>query len=522
LGERAEPMGSPQMQDTVGTQRIEMKAQVFISYSRKDMAFADRLEAALKARGFQVLIDREEIYAFEDWWKRMQSLIGQSDTIIFVLSPAAVASREALREVEYAASLNKRFAPIVCRRVEDSAIPEALRRLNFIFFEDPSLFQAGADKLAEALQTNIGWIRRHTEFGEAARRWLEGGRAGGLLLRPPVLDQAEAWMAFRPSAAPPPTTETEAFIVASRNAEVAARRRSRILNGAVYTMLVGIILGLVGWINQSFIVDEWTWYTTVRPFLAANIWPYGLKLAAEAALKPGRPFRECAASSPAQDYCPDMIVLPAGSFQMGSPSSEDESLERPQHKVTIAKPFAVSKYEVTFDEWDACATYGDCTKDTSDGGMGRGQQPVINVTWDEAQIYVKWLSKITGKSYRLLSEAEYEYAARGGTETTYPWGNDGFGLYDMVGNVQQWTQDCVHENYNGAPTDGSAWLIGGRCDGRMMRSGSWHQDPDTVRSGDGRAVRVLDHENLARVRLRMKALERQAARMAPRKYGNRR
>ena len=93
-------------------------AKVFISYSRKDMAFADRLEAALKARGFEPLIDRTEIYAFEDWWKRIQALIGRADTVVFVLSPDAVASDVALKEVAYAASLNKRFAPIVCRRVD--------------------------------------------------------------------------------------------------------------------------------------------------------------------------------------------------------------------------------------------------------------------------------------------------------------------------------------------------------------------------------------------------------------------
>jgi hypothetical protein len=103
-------------------------ARVFISYSRKDMAFADRLEAALKARGFEPLIDRTEIYAFEDWWSRIQALISRADTVVFVLSPDAVASDVALKEVAYAASLNKRFAPIVCQRVADDAIPEALRR----------------------------------------------------------------------------------------------------------------------------------------------------------------------------------------------------------------------------------------------------------------------------------------------------------------------------------------------------------------------------------------------------------
>jgi hypothetical protein len=157
---------------------IQLKATIFISYSRKDLAFADRLDAALKARGFEPLIDRTEIYAFEDWWKRIEGLIGRADTIVFVLSPDAVASEIALNEVAHAVALSKRIAPIVCRRVDDDATPEALRRLNFIFFDDPERFEAAADQLVEALQTDIGWIRKHTELGEAARRWVGGGAFG--------------------------------------------------------------------------------------------------------------------------------------------------------------------------------------------------------------------------------------------------------------------------------------------------------------------------------------------------------
>jgi len=112
------------------------KAKVFISYSRKDMGFADRLEVALKAHGFEPLIDRAEIYAFEEWWKRIEALILRADTVVFVLSPDSVSSDVALREVTFAASLNKRFAPIVCRRVDDKEVPEALAKLNFVFFED--------------------------------------------------------------------------------------------------------------------------------------------------------------------------------------------------------------------------------------------------------------------------------------------------------------------------------------------------------------------------------------------------
>jgi hypothetical protein len=178
------------------------KASIFISYSRKDMEFADRLEAALQARGYQPLIDRSEIYAFEDWWKRIEALISRADTVVFVLSPDAVASDVALKEVAFAAALNKRFAPIVCRCVEDSVVPDPLRRLNFILFDDPDRFEGSADRLAEALQTDISWIRQHTEYGEAERRWSSAGRPNGLLLQSPTLDLAEYWLVSRPRGAP--------------------------------------------------------------------------------------------------------------------------------------------------------------------------------------------------------------------------------------------------------------------------------------------------------------------------------
>jgi formylglycine-generating enzyme required for sulfatase activity len=507
------------VQDQVEAQSVETKTRVFISYSRKDMLFADKLEAALKVRGFDVLIDRQEIYAFEDWWKRIEALIGQADTVIFALSPDAVKSEVALKEVAYAASLNKRFAPIVCGRVEDTAVPEALRRLNFIFFDDPERFDTSTDRLTKALQTDIVWIRRHTEFGDIARRWVEAGRPSGMLLRPPVLDQAEAWLALRPSGAPAPTAETEAFIAQSRTAMLGARRLQRFVVVSIFTLLIGIILGLIAWINQDHIEAQWRWYTVTRPFMLAQIRPYVLNTAKEQTLKPKDSFRECRAEQ-GDDYCPEMVVLPAGSFLMGqvqtqnsgeNPSGQMLSSTVPLHRVTIAKPFAVSTFELTYNEWDTCVAYGDCAEGIPDS-FGRGQRPVSNVTWDDAQHYSAWLSKMTGKPYRLLTEAEYEYATRAGTQTAYPWGDDigkgnancygcgsqwdgkqtapvgsfppnKFGLYDMVGNQWQWVEDCFHPTYDGAPTDGSAWTTTCLIQSRhVIRAGSFLTSPQYLRS----------------------------------------
>jgi formylglycine-generating enzyme required for sulfatase activity len=229
----------------------------------------------------------------------------------------------------------------------------------------------------------------------------------------------------------------------------------------------------------------------------------------ERALEQGSSFLECS-------YCPEMIVVPAGRFMMGTLVGQGfPGEEGPRHEVTIAKAFAVAKFALTFDEWDTCAARGDCRPDVGDNGWGRGRQSAINVSWDDAQTYVKWLSKIIGKPYRLLSESEYEYAARAGSETKYPWGDEiklngkpmancygcdsqwdnkqtapvgsfpanDFGLYDMVGNVKEWTEDCWNASYRGAPADGSPWTDG-NCGRRVVRGGAWDDYPVDLRSAD--------------------------------------
>jgi formylglycine-generating enzyme required for sulfatase activity len=247
----------------------------------------------------------------------------------------------------------------------------------------------------------------------------------------------------------------------------------------------------------------------MRPYRLANFRPYVLTAEAERALKPMQSFKECAADK----HCPEMILIPAGEFTMGSPPTEPtekdhRSDEGPQHKVTIARHFAVSKFDVTFDDWAACVSVGGCPQ-ANESGMGRGNKPVINVLWDGAQQYAAWLSKMTQRPYRLLTEAEWEYVARAGSTTAYYWGDeigegnancDGcgsskpdqtlpvgsfsanqFGLYDMAGNVWQWVQDCYHDNYWGAPMVGSAWTSGD-CPHRVVRGGSWHVEPPDLRS----------------------------------------
>ena len=235
--------------------------------------------------------------------------------------------------------------------------------------------------------------------------------------------------------------------------------------------------------------------------------------------EPGRTFQDCA-------ECPEMVVLPAGNFMMGSPEGEESRVrvEGPLHQVTIPKPFAIGRYEITFEQWEACVAAGGCQHRPGDEGWGRGRRPAIYVSWRDAKAYVAWLGRKTGQGYRLASEAEWEYAARAGTTTARYWGNaadagcghanladltarevhpqwtvancrdghaftapvgsygaNGFGLHDMLGNVMEWVEDCWHAGYDNAPRDGSAWTAAG-CANRVLRGGAWDDRPRDGRS----------------------------------------
>jgi len=355
------------------------------------------------------------------------------------------------------------------------------------------------------------WIASEREFlawrtgVEAARRaWQtspDSSKSDALLMGA-SLTQAQSWIEKRREDLP---LLDQNFIDQSARRERKARTRAARMRSLVYLLLVGIIAGLVGWINQAYIKEQIHWHITMRPYVVANVRPYVLKPEAERALKPLASFRECARD------CPEMVVVPAGEFMMGSPATETDRYvnEDPQHLITIAKPFAVSKFAVTFADWDACVSVGECPHVT-DSGFGRGTMPVINVSWDEALKYAAWFSKITGRPYRLLTETEWEYVARAGSATAFFWGDqvgkgnancngcgsqwdsrqtspvgsfkpNAFGLYDMAGNVWQWVQDCYRDQYDGAATDSSAWITG-NCNHRVVRGGSWGTYPQYLRS----------------------------------------
>jgi formylglycine-generating enzyme required for sulfatase activity len=300
------------------------------------------------------------------------------------------------------------------------------------------------------------------------------------------------------------------YLAACQAAEGLARRRARRARALVCALFIGIIGGLFAWINQEHIKEEMNWVLIMRPYRVANVEPYVLKPDDERALRPEQTFREC------KKDCPEMVVIPKGEFTMGSPEDEDGRYpdESPQHPVKIGRDFAVSQFDVTADEWNACVSVGGCPP-LELGGWSQGAWPVINVSWNEAQRYVAWLVKMTGRPYRLLTEAEWEYAARARTTTAYYWGEkidkehahancDGcgskwdklsistvnalepnaFGLYDMAGNVFQFVQDCAHADYNGAPGDGSAWYSDSRgdCSRRVLRGGSFDDLPRKIRS----------------------------------------
>ena len=307
------------------------------------------------------------------------------------------------------------------------------------------------------------------------------------------------------------------YIAACGSRETRMRRQAQWGNALVLGLVLLLTAGAAAWWNGARLVEAAYWWREVRSHV--------LSATQEKALAPRSNFQECS-------DCPPMVVVPRGQYQRGA-DLPDKALAKRQLPVTqvmIASEFAVSETEITFAQWDVCARYGGCTSQISEGEWGRGDQPLINITWHDAQQYAAWLSHITGKHYRLLSEAEWEYAARAGTTSYYSFANnqniddfawyaknaDGqsphphpvrmlrpnpFGLYDMHGNVGEWVEDCVRDSYDGAPVDGSALTASANCNARRTRGGDYLSTSGSVSSAsrDWRKINEADARTGMRV-----------------------
>lgn len=241
-----------------------------------------------------------------------------------------------------------------------------------------------------------------------------------------------------------------------------------------------------------------------RPAPPARTVPDQARPAPDTPAPPARPLSGPVSVGEVRDCpaCPVLVTLPRGSYVMGSNSSDPS--EKPAHQVSLGAPFAIGKFEVTVEQWNVCVDAAGCPR--LPGDASRPKAPVRDVSWDDAQLYVKWLSRQSGKSYRLPTEAEWEFAARGGTASRFWWGEqmrpgqanckdcgqpwqadapvnvgsftaNAFGLHDMNGSVWEWVSDCWHASYKGAPANGRAWEEP-NCRVRVIRGGSWREGAD--------------------------------------------
>jgi formylglycine-generating enzyme required for sulfatase activity len=461
------------------------------------LEFAQWLRETLRASGYEATLDQHDILPGEDWKARLSGLIQTADAVAFCVSPSFSASETCNWELSESKRLGKRLLPLIAIETPESSVPQQLSRLNYIIMRDTAERAAGLPKLIEAINTDIDWIRDHTRYGELASRWSHGNRSRDLLIRGTALQAMKGWLQAASDSAPALTEEIKLFLTESAKEEA---RRGRVRQRTISLVTVLAILSSLigaGWWFQDVLREQAHWRLVMKPAIVP------LARAAELQSQPGHPLADC------ENGCPQLVVVPPGTFVMGSIEARFPR-ERPQRQVTIGRAFAIAQHELTFDEWDHCVASGGCRADVTTGGWGRGTQPAINVTWNDAKQYVAWLSKVTGRRYRLPTEAEWEYAARAGSQEYFSFGNLGadldahgwyaensdnrpqpvakkrpnkFGLYDMHGNVHEWTEDCANDTYQNAPTDGSAWLKG-NCLTRVFRGGSWLHGSRVARSAN--------------------------------------
>ncbi len=446
---------------------MDEELNIFISYSRHDaLDFAEQLEAMLRDFGFTPFRDQKNISPGEDWKGRLTSLILKSDTIVFVMSPEAVKSDMCQWEVEQAQGFSKRILPVIAMPLGNSRAPESLARMHYIYFyPEPSVpgsgFYSAQKQLKAALVDDIDWIRDHTYYGERAMRWNARARTNARLLVDDDLAKAVQWVKDRKTGAPEITSLQREFIDASekleRDSAEAERKR----------------------------IEE-----RVQAALSQTKSQNG--------------------PAPFQDHpnTPRMVAVTPSEFLMGSQDLDKNGRanERPCHRVCLCQAFAMGIYPITIAEWNFACSEGfqaECRGFCARPVKGTLDHPVTGIPWDAAVMFARWLASFTGENYRLPSEAEWEFACRAGTTNAYAFGegittrqatfknrfykekvtaeegatpvglypSNAFGIYDMHGNVWEWVADDYHSSFEGAPSDGSAWVDNPRGKYRILRGG---------------------------------------------------
>ena len=554
------------------------QTRVFISYSRVDASFVNRLSSALRQDdGITVFQDTEDILPSEEWKHRLEGLIGQADIIVFVLSPNSAVSEVCGWEVEYAESLQKKIVPLVICDAPNTA-PSGISKLNYIMCRDDAEFEPALKLLRQALDTDIEWVRQHTQIGEKARHWNTNDRSLDYMPSRAECAKIVDWAVTRPTAGPRLDSITQLFVSECKRIDAVARGKKS-SRSVVAVMSISIVVGLYFFLADDAKEDRPN-IIRFANLVALNLigvegvpFPLSVEInkisVHDRALKPGANFKDC-------DICPEMVVVPRGSFMMGSSreriranlaglekfDSDDFqrketvgrrrgmiSWEAPVHKVEIARPFAVAKFEISTSLWLACVAQMGCDFNSVPKGKkskrtyyrtgNLDEVPYAYADFADAKMFVQWLSNVSGRSYRLLSESEWEYVAGAGAKTEFPWGDkldcnsvffagcreefiwDGldyeflpnigsfpansFGVSDMIGSVHEWVEDHCHGSYKGAPSSGEAWVDSfdtvqasrdsavrpiSKYGFRIVRGGSWHDDYYDLRTRSRRCVPV--------------------------------
>lgn len=531
-------------------------ASIFLSYSRADRPKAQQIAEALQAEGFSVWWDKvlragqtyDEVtegmlrdadvvivlwsaVSVKSKWVRAEATLGQRTS---VLVPAMIedAERPIMFELTQSADLIgwggdrndsrwKQFVADVGRAAEQSApAPEAAAA--------PSAPGQAPDMTMElTFWTSIKDSQDSADFEAYLKRYPEGHYSDLARNRIAAIARANA-----PKPAPPPPPPPAATVPPPQPAPVKAaappprsapvpERKPEKKKASPLPMIAGGLAAIVlaGWVIASLLPSE----DSAAPDTAETIaedppTDERAELAAQPALEEDAPSTDITPTAPepeppqadpvppqtpACEFCPETVSLPGGTFRMGSPDTEAnrEPIEGPLREVTL-KPFSISRGEVTAAEWTACVADGGCNRYTPPGGASE-DLPVTMVSWRDANAYADWLSGKTGQTWRLPTEAEWEYAARGGTSTAYWWGDrydaaqaprdrprtsaelpqNPFGLTGMLGNAREWVQDCYVNGYTDAPTDGRA-VTSGDCGRRVVRGGSIRNSAAEMRSAN--------------------------------------